>query len=356
MHINICNVIAGDMDKVVLCTDLVESLQAGTKGLQWLIRGLHLQNWSLQINKKNKASGYDLIIVYNVNKSWIPNPGNPITIAHHVGSKDRLDVSIMEGVEERVISIDCKKHVFHFEPFYDSIASLPSKEKEEIEKVMSSGISKRAINFVLETLEDINSREAAEREESRKRKKNQAENILKSKADEGVNSIGIKMKAKKGAQKFVEAPASIEDIVMRKQSSEVVPHNASDTQNTKWDVGDSGGGRKKKSKRALSPEKTRQKKMKADNFMDEDTPLVLTAVEKGRVVSHGEEPSLEEAALDRKKFLQLFGHIFPFGAESIFHVNIKKMKSAKAYQVFRLILRYTPIILLQSLFFLYTPI
>lgn len=65
----------------------------------------------------------------------------------------------------------------------------------------------------------------------------------------------------------------------------------------------------------------------------EDTPLVLTATEKGRVISHGEEPSLEEAALDRNFFIQLFGHLYPFGVESIFHVNIKKMKGAKSYQV-----------------------
>jgi len=65
----------------------------------------------------------------------------------------------------------------------------------------------------------------------------------------------------------------------------------------------------------------------------EDTPLVLTAAEKGRVISHGEEPSLEEVALDRKKFLQLFGHIYPFGVESVFHVSIKQMTKAKSYQV-----------------------
>ena len=85
--------------------------------------------------------------------------------------------------------------------------------------------------------------------------------------------------------------------------------------------------------------------MKANDLMHEDTPLILTAAEKGRVISHGEEPNLEEAALDRKKFLQLFGHIYPFGAESIFRVNIKKMKSTKAYQIcLKLILRYMPII------------
>lgn len=239
-----------------------------------------MQKWSLNINKKNKSSGYDLIFTYKVDKSWIPNPGNPIIIAH-VGSRDRLDVSVMEGVEERVLSIDCKKHVFLLVPFYDFIASLPSKEKEEIERVMSSGISKKAINFVLETLEDINSREAATHEESRKQKKKQAKNILKSKADEGGSSIGNKSKARKGAQKSEEAPASIE-TERRKKSLEVVSHNAPDTQNTQRDAGDTWSGRKKKAKRALSPEKkTRQKKMKADDLMHEDTPLILIAAEKG---------------------------------------------------------------------------
>ena len=88
-------------------------------------------------------------------------------------------------------------------------------------------------------------------------------------------------------------------------------------------------------KRTLSLErKTKQKKMKATDATD-DTPLVLTATEKGRVIAHGEEPSLEEAAADRKKFMQLFGHLYPFGVEKVFHVNIKKMKIAKLYQVTR---------------------
>lgn len=59
--------------------------------------------------------------------------------------------------------------------------------------------------------------------------------------------------------------------------------------------------------------------------------MVLTALEKGRVISHGEEPSLEEVALDKMKFMHVLGHIFPFGRESIFYINIKKMKSVKAY-------------------------
>lgn len=92
---------------------------------------------------------------------------------------------------------------------------------------------------------------------------------------------------------------------------------------------------KQKSKRALSPEKKSKPKKQEAHVDLEDTPLVVMAAEKGRVIAQGEEPSLEEAAQDRKKFMQLFGHIFPFGADSIFHVNIKRMKSAKAYQVTR---------------------
>jgi hypothetical protein len=60
---------------------------------------------------------------------------------------------------------------------------------------------------------------------------------------------------------------------------------------------------------------------------DEETPLGLTATEKGRVITHGEEPSLEEAVQDRKKFIQLFGHIYPFGVEAVFQVNIKHTRS-----------------------------
>ena len=86
-------------------------------------------------------------------------------------------------------------------------------------------------------------------------------------------------------------------------------------------------------KRAASPErKTKPKKMKAK---EDDTPLVLTATEKGRVITHGEEPSLEEATKDRRKFIQLFGYLYPFGVEAVFRVNIKTMTSAKAYQVTR---------------------
>ena len=77
--------------------------------------------------------------------------------------------------------------------------------------------------------------------------------------------------------------------------------------------------------------------MKATEATDatDDTPMVLTATEKGRVIAHGEEPSLEEAAADRKKFVQLFGHLYPFGVEKVFHVHIRKMMSAKSYQVTR---------------------
>lgn len=68
--------------------------------------------------------------------------------------------------------------------------------------------------------------------------------------------------------------------------------------------------------------------MKATNATN-DTPLVLTATEKGIVIAHGEEPSMEEVVADRKKFVQLFGHLYPFG------VDITKTKSVKSYQVTR---------------------
>lgn len=174
---------------------------------------------------------------------------------------------------------------------------------------MSSGISKKAIIFMMATLEDINSREATECKNSKQQKKKHVETILKSKADEGSNSIGNKTKAKKGSQNSLEAPASTEDA-RRKTSSEVVPHNAPDTQNTHRDAGDSGGGRKKKSKKAMSPERLHQKKMKADNLMPKNIPLVLTAAKNGRVISHGEEPNLEEAALDKKNLCNSLGTFY----------------------------------------------
>ena len=55
-----------------------------------------------------------------------------------MGSRDRLDISVIEGVEERVLSIDCKKHVFHLKSFHDSIASVPLKEREDVERVRAS--------------------------------------------------------------------------------------------------------------------------------------------------------------------------------------------------------------------------
>ena len=56
--------------------------------------------------------------------------------------------------------------------------------------------------------------------------------------------------------------------------------------------------------------------MKATDATD-DTPLVLIETEKGRVIAHDEEPNLEEATADRKKFVQLFGHLYPFGVEKL---------------------------------------
>jgi hypothetical protein len=57
-----------------------------------------------------------------------------------VGARDRLDFSVFEGLEERVSSIDCKKHVFYSQPSYNLVASLPLKEKKYIKIVMTTGI------------------------------------------------------------------------------------------------------------------------------------------------------------------------------------------------------------------------
>jgi hypothetical protein len=159
--------IAGDMDREVLWTDFVGTLHEGPNGPLWTLKDSKLKHWSLQIHRKDKTSSLKLIFVYRIDKSWIPNLGNPITIVA-VGTRDRLDVSVLEGLEERVLSIDCKKHTFHLEPLSESISSLPSKDREEIEGVIVSGVSKKAINFILETLGDINAKVEAEHKASLK--------------------------------------------------------------------------------------------------------------------------------------------------------------------------------------------
>ena len=112
--------------------------------------------------------------MYRVEKSWIPNPGNPITVAA-IGDRDKLNILVLEGLEERVLSIDCKRHIYHREPFTQSISTLPQADKEEMERVMTSGVLKKAINFILEALSDINERDVAEREASRRNMKKQVD-------------------------------------------------------------------------------------------------------------------------------------------------------------------------------------
>ena len=306
-------------NKDVLWTDLVGNLHQGPKGPQWVIRENHLHNWSLQIYKRYKEGGYLLIFLYKVDNTWIPNPVNPITNAQ-VGARERLDVTVTEGVEQRVLSIDCNKHIFDITPFNNSLVSLPSTEKEEIDRVMKAGISKKAINFVLETLEDLNRREAAEFEALKKQKS------ARSKAGEGSNT-GRTQKSKTGPRKVAEVPVDTAETE-RLNEGHMVPYTEREAEETTH-------AKNKKPKRALSPDKKTKKKKPRADLDSGDNPLVLTATEKGRVIAQGEEPSLEEAAQDRKKFMQLFGHIFPFGAETIFNVHIKRMKSAKAYQVTR---------------------
>ena len=256
-------------------------------------------------------------------KSWIPNLGNPITVAA-VGDRQKLNVSVLEGHEERLLSIDCKRHIFHREPFLQSISTLPPADNEEMERVITSGVSKKAINFILEALSDINEREATEKEASRKQKKKQAEGLFKPRTEDG----GAKKTHKKHklAKEDVGGASEAAKNSLVINPTPIQRHNPEKT---------AGARKPAAAKRTLSSErKTKQKKMKADDATD-DTPLVLTAPEKGKVISHGEEPSLEEAAADRKKFVQLFGHLYPFGVEKVFQVNIKKTKSAKSYQVTR---------------------
>lgn len=322
---------AGKMDKEVLWTDLVGNLKEGPKGPYWELRDSHLKHWSLQIIRKDRASPFLLTFVYRVDKSWIPNPGNPIKLAS-VGARDTLNVAVLEGVEERVVSIDCKKHRFHLEPFSESVSSLPSQDKEELERVMVSGVSKKAINFILETLGEINAREAADREESRRQMKQQAETILKPRPHGGTSKQRTP-RAPKGSQKSTDIDRAYEAKKSKTVAAEVVPFSAPVEPITNPPRDTSGARRQPAPRRAVSPEKKSKKQKSKTTEAPEETPLVLTQAEKGRVITHGEEPSLEEAAADRKKFRQLFGHLYPFGVEAVFHVNIKKMKSAKSYQV-----------------------
>ena len=157
------------MDKEVLWTDLVGERKTGPKGVHWELRAGHLRNWSFQVNRKDNDSPLKLSFAYRVDNTWIPNPGNPITLAAK-GDKDKLHITVLEGDEERILSIDCKIHKFHLSPFSGSVWQLPRAEKIEMEKVLTSGVSKNGVNFILETLGDLNEREAADKEALRKEK------------------------------------------------------------------------------------------------------------------------------------------------------------------------------------------
>ena len=319
------------MDKEVFWTDLVGEMKTGPKGVYWEVRDNHLRNWSLQVHRKDNDSPLKLTFAYRVDKTWIPNPGNPIFGASN-GDRDKLNITVLEGVEERVLSVDCKKHKFHLSPFTGSVWDLPHADKVEMERVLTSGVSKKGINFIVEALDDLNERFYAEKEALVREKQKQAETLLKSRTEEGGS------KRKKQKQKYTEEDVGGTSEPMMKKTFAPVPLTTpiNPTPLQQSNPRDSAGARKPPAaKRTASPErKTKKKKMKATDSTD-DTPLVLTAAEKGRVIAHGEEPSLEEAAADRKKFVQLFGHLYPFGVEKVFQVHIKKMQSAKSYQVTR---------------------
>jgi hypothetical protein len=171
------------MDKEVLWTDLVGNMEVGQKGVYWELKDTQLRHWSLEVHRRDNESPLKLTFAYRIGKNWIPNPRNAITLAS-VGDRDQLNVSVLEGLEERTLSIDCKRHRFHLEPFTKSIEMLPLADKEEMERMMVSGVSKKAINFLLEAIGDINHREANEREALKKQKKKQAETLLKSRTDD----------------------------------------------------------------------------------------------------------------------------------------------------------------------------
>ena len=329
--------LAGDMDKQdkqVQWTDLVGEKKTSAKGVIWDVRDTYFKNWSLLVNRKDNDSPYQLSFAYRVKKVWIPSPGNWIILASN-GEDGKLNITVHEGREQRILSIDCKIHRFHLAPFKESIFELPPEDKEEMERVMATGASKKGINFLLEALGDLNEKEAAQREADKKERRKQAETMLKSRAEEG----GSKRKTHK--QKSAEEDTggtSEASKKSKKTPTEVVPMTTplNPTPLQQSNPRETAGAKKPPaSKRTGSPErKTKGKKMKATELAD-DTPLVLTATEKGRVIAPGEEPSLEEAAADRKKFVQLFGHLYPFGVEEVFQVHIKKMHSARSYQVTR---------------------
>jgi hypothetical protein len=187
------------MDKEVLWTDLVGNMEVGQKGVYWELKDTHLRHWSLHVQRRDNESPLKLTFAYMIDKNWIPNPGNAITLAS-VGDRDHLNVTVLEGLEERVLSIDCKRHRFHLEPFTKSIEMLPPAEREEMERMMVSGVSKKAINFLLEAIGDINQREANEREALRKQKKKQAETLMKSRTDDEESKKKKHTKQKPGDQ------------------------------------------------------------------------------------------------------------------------------------------------------------
>lgn len=88
------------MDKEILWTNLVGELQVGTKGLYWDWR---TPTWDIGHSKyiaKNRDPPLKLKFSYRVDKSWIPNPRNPITLVA-IGDQDQLNVSFLEKLEER---------------------------------------------------------------------------------------------------------------------------------------------------------------------------------------------------------------------------------------------------------------
>lgn len=324
---------AGDMEKEVLWTDLVGDKEMGPHGVHWAAKDTHMRHWSLEVQRKDNESPLKLTFVHRVEKTWIPSPGNEI-ISAAIGDNDKLNVSVTEGREQRILCIDSKRHKFHMEPFTQSISTLPPADKEDMERVMGRGVSKKAINFILEAIGEINAREASERDALRKQKKKQAETLLSSRSDDGGNK---KQKKQKAGEQAVGGTSGASKK-SKKVSGDVEPLATTLNPAPIRQVSPDQTPRARKppaTKRTTDePRKTKAKKMKATDESDE-TPLVLTAAEKGRVIAYGEEPSLEEAAADRKKFVQLFGHLYPFGVEKVFNVHIKRMLPAKAYQVTR---------------------
>ena len=262
-HTLTCSMIrAGDMEKEVMSTDLVGDKQMGPNGVHLAARDTHMRHWPLKVQRKDNESPQKLTFVYRVEKNWILSPGNEI-ISAAIGDNDKLNVSVSEGREQRILSIDCKRHKFHMEPFTQSISTLPPADKEDMERVMGRGVPKKAIKIILEAIGEINARKASEKDALRKQKREQAETLLTSRSDDGGNKKQKKQKAGEQAvggtietsKKSKNVSGDVDPLAMTLNPSPILQDNPDET---------TGARKPPATKRTTDePRKTKAKRMKA---------------------------------------------------------------------------------------------